>query len=95
MRICSVNVWRNTEKEKSKLISYSNEIAQCRLPEGEMIFVHSFGISKVTQTVVEVPVSVTAIKLNSIVRVKFLEMNKIITVQIVNHVMKNDLKDSI
>ena len=95
LRIWSVHWWRNTEKEKSKLISYINEIAQWRLPEGEMIFEHSFGISKVTQTVVEVPVSATVIKLNSIVRVKYLEMNKIITVQIVNHVVKNELKDSI
>jgi transcription elongation GreA/GreB family factor len=90
-----VNWWRNPEKEKAKLISYINEIAQWRLPEGDQIFENSFVMSKVTQTVLEVPVSVTVIKLNSIVRVKYLEMNKIITVQIVNHVMKNDLKESI
>lgn len=95
LRIWSVNWWRNPEKEKAKLIAYINEIAQWRLPEGDQIFENSFVMSKVTQTIVEVPVSATIIKLNSIVRVKYLEMNKIIIVQIVNHVMKNDLKESI
>lgn len=97
LRIWSVNWWRNPDKEKSKLIAYINEIAPYRLPKGDQVFENSFGfgVANVAQTVAEVPVSVTVIKLNSMVLVKYLEMNKIITVQIVNHVVKNDLKEGI
>ena len=97
LRIWSVNWWRNPEREKAKLIAYINEIAQQRLPEGDQLFEHSFVRAKIPNTMVEVevPVLTKVVKLNSVVRVKYMELSKVITVQIVNYVVKNELKEGV
>jgi transcription elongation GreA/GreB family factor len=95
LRIWSVNWWRNPEREKAKLIAYINEIAQKRLSEGDQPFEHSFVRAKIHSAMVEVPVLTKVVKLNSVVLVKYMELNKVITVQIVNHVVKNELKESV
>ncbi|MEY4046863.1 MAG: hypothetical protein RL284_414, partial [Bacteroidota bacterium] len=97
LRIWSVNWWRNPEREKAKLIAYINEIAQQRLPEGDQLFEHSFVRAKIPNTMVdvEVPVLTKVVKLNSVVRVKYMELSKVITVQIVNYVVKNEWKEGV
>jgi transcription elongation GreA/GreB family factor len=44
---------------------------------------------------VEVPVLTKVVKLNSVVQVKYMELSKVITVQIVNYVVKNELKEGV
>jgi transcription elongation GreA/GreB family factor len=44
---------------------------------------------------VEVPVLTKVVKLNSVVLVKYMELSKVITVQIVNYVVKNELKEGV
>ena len=95
LRIWSVNWWRNPEREKAKLIAYINEITQQRLPEGDQLFEHSFVRAKISNAMVEVPVLTKVVKLNSVVRVKYMELSKVITVQIVNYVVKIELKEGV
>ena len=51
--------------------------------------------TKIHSATVEVPVLTKVVKLNSVVLVKYMELNKVITVQIVNHVVKNELKEGV
>jgi transcription elongation GreA/GreB family factor len=50
---------------------------------------------KIPNVMVEVPVLTKVVKLNSVVLVKYMELSKVITVQIVNYVVKNELKEGV
>jgi transcription elongation GreA/GreB family factor len=51
--------------------------------------------AKIPNVMVEVPVLTKVVKLNSVVLVKYMELSKVITVQIVNYVVKNELKEGV
>ncbi|MFN6065416.1 MAG: GreA/GreB family elongation factor, partial [Bacteroidota bacterium] len=67
------------------------------LQEGDQLFEHRCVWDKISNALVDLEVTVltTVFKVNSVVQVKYMELSKVITVQIVNYVVKNELKEGV
>jgi DNA polymerase III delta prime subunit len=95
LSIWSVNWWRNPELEKSKLIAFIRELSNQKIQNEDQMPELDPSPSIEIPIAAESPISTSIVSLNSVVRVKYIEMNKIISVQIVEQGIKNDLKEGI